>query len=113
MSSSKNITKEIISDFLKLRSDATLFHRESQTLEFKESYNHAGLAEYFRDFAAFANNKGGYLIFGIKDRPKRERVGMSEKSLSLFDAIDPEKDFCFFVRRFFNKNRLGNGHNFY
>ena len=35
---------------------AFLKHRDSQTLEFKEAFNFAGLAEYFHDFAAFANN---------------------------------------------------------
>lgn len=44
-----------------------LFHREGQELEFKEQFNLAGLADYFRDVAAFANNRGGYLIFGVKD----------------------------------------------
>lgn len=58
-----------IRQLLKVKSDGCLYHRESQTLEFKEAFNFAGLAEYFRDFAAFANNKGGWLIFGVKDRP--------------------------------------------
>lgn len=87
------ISIEAIKDLLRTREDGTLFHRESQTLEFKESYNLRGLAEYFRDFAAFANNKGGgYLIFGVKDRPKRELIGLSEKSRSLLDKTDPEKN---------------------
>lgn len=103
MSSSTYITKDIISELLKLRQDLVLYHRESQTLEFKESYNYSGLAEYFRDFAAFANNKGGYLIFGVKDKPKRERVGMSEKSFNLFDKIDPEKISGFLMEDFSTK----------
>lgn len=65
-----------IKNLLSLRKDGSLYHRESQTLEFKESFNFAGLSEYFRDFAAFANNKGGWLIFGVKDRPKRELIGL-------------------------------------
>ena len=48
-----------IKQLLKVKSDGCLYHRESQTLEFKEAFNFAGLAEYFRDFAAFANSKGG------------------------------------------------------
>lgn len=67
-----------------------LFRREGQTLEFKEQYNFAGLAEYFRDFAAFANNKGGYLIFGVTDAP-RVPTGLSPKSLDAFEKIDPER----------------------
>jgi len=68
----------------------TLFHREGQELEFKEQFNLAALADYFRDFAAFSNNRGGYLIFGIKDMP-RTREGLSEKSIELFEKVDPEK----------------------
>lgn len=49
------------------------------------------MAEYFRDFAAFANNKGGWLIFGVKDRPKRELIGLSDKSSDQLDKYDPEK----------------------
>lgn len=85
------ISIEVVSELLKLRDDGNLYHRESQTLEFKESFNFAGLAEYFRDFAAFANNKGGWLIFGVKDRPKRELIGLSEKASNQLDKFDPEK----------------------
>jgi len=47
--------------------DGRLFHSEGQELEFKEQFNLAGLADYFRDFAAFANNRGGLLVFGVQD----------------------------------------------
>jgi hypothetical protein len=67
-----------------------LYHREGQELEFKEQFNFAGLAEYFRDFAAFANNRGGYLIFGVKDSP-RTPTGLSKVSAEQFDKVDPEK----------------------
>lgn len=87
----KFISSEIISELLKLREDGNLYHRESQTLEFKESFNFAGLAEYFRDFAAFANNKGGWLIFGVKDKPKRELIGLNENAYNQLDKLDPEK----------------------
>ncbi len=67
-----------------------LFHREGQELEFKEQFNLAGLADYFKDFAAFANNRGGYLIFGVKDSP-RTPIGLNEAALAQFEKIDPEK----------------------
>lgn len=67
-----------------------LYHRENQELEFKEQFNLAGLADYFRDFAAFANNRGGYLIFGVKDSP-RIPTGLSDSTLEQFNKIDPEK----------------------
>jgi predicted HTH transcriptional regulator len=87
---SEKLNEIIVTELLKLKDDGNLFHRESQNLEFKESFNLAGLADYYRDFAAFANNKGGYLIFGVKDRPKRELVGLSEKATKQFDKLDPE-----------------------
>lgn len=76
-------------EFLKEKS-GRLHHRESQELEFKENFNFAGLAEYLRDFAAFANNRGGYLVFGVSDAPRMAK-GMSDSSADQFDKIDPEK----------------------
>ena len=77
-------------ELLRTKPDGRLFHREGQTIEFKEQFNLAGLADYFRDFAAFANNRGGTLIFGVTDSP-RSPSGMSTKSIEQFEKIDPEK----------------------
>lgn len=65
----ENTHKQDIEDILKTRPDGTLIRSESRTLEFKESFYFSWRAEYYRDFAAFANNKGGYLVYGIKDKP--------------------------------------------
>ena len=46
-----------VKEFLREK-DGRLHHRENQELEFKEQFNFSGLAEYLRDFAAFANNRG-------------------------------------------------------
>lgn len=81
--------KNRIIEMLKIKKQY-LYHREGQELEFKEQYNFSGLAGYFRDFAGFANNRGGYIIFGVKNSP-RIPVGLSQKSLDQFDKIDPEK----------------------
>ncbi|MCP8900373.1 ATP-binding protein [Gilvimarinus xylanilyticus] len=83
------IDQKEIEELVRLKG-TTLFHREGQELEFKEQFSLAGLADYFRDFAAFSNNRGGYLIHGIKDTP-RTRTGLSEKSIEQFEKIDPEK----------------------
>lgn len=64
-------------------------NREGVTLEFKESYNRRNMSQYFKTMASFANNKGGYIIFGVSDRP-RKLVGLSKKSLSQFDDIKVE-----------------------
>lgn len=79
-----------IQEVLRTKTSGHLFHREGQELEFKEQFNLSGLAEYFRDFAAFANNRGGYLIFGVTDKP-RVLAGLSESALAQFEKIDPEK----------------------
>lgn len=83
------IEENIIKEFLRLNGDY-LYHREGQELEFKEQFNLAGLADYFRDFAAFANNRGGYLLFGVKDSPRLPQ-GLNDKSIEQFRKIDPEK----------------------
>ena len=76
-----------------------LYHREGQELEFKEQFNLAGLADYFRDFAAFSNNRGGYLIFGVKDSP-RVPIGLTPSALDQFNKIDPEKITGFLLELF-------------
>ena len=81
--------ENIIKEFLKTKGKY-LYHREGQELEFKEQFNLAGLANYFHDFAAFANNRGGFIIFGVKDSP-RIPIGLNESSLEQFNKIDPEK----------------------
>jgi hypothetical protein len=63
--------------------------RESSTIEFKENYNHSGMADYFKTIASFANNKGGYIVFGVKDKP-RTIIGLTERSAKQFDEINVE-----------------------
>lgn len=83
-------TKEAISELLKLKADGSLYHREAKDLEFKESFNLAGMAEYLRDFAAFSNHEGGYLVFGITNSPRKLK-GLGEKAKAQFLSIDEEK----------------------
>ena len=44
--------------------------RERNDLEFKETFGLGSWAKYAKTMAAFANNCGGYIIFGIKDKPR-------------------------------------------
>ena len=67
-----------------------LIKREDKNHEFKEAYNNANMAMYLKTMAAFANNDGGYIIFGIKDSP-RLLLGLSEKSLQQFSELPTEK----------------------
>lgn len=84
------ISEDIIKELLKVKANKSLYHRESRDLEFKEQFNFAGLADYFRDFAGFANNIGGYIIFGVSNSP-RKLVGLGKSSINQFEKIDPEK----------------------
>jgi len=66
-----------------------IINREGTTIEFKESYNHGNMALYFKAMAAFANNQGGYILFGIGDRPRR-LIGLKDKSLTQFEELKVE-----------------------
>ena len=64
-----------------------LISRENTRLEFKENYNWNSHGDYFKTIAAFANRNGGYLIFGIKNKP-HEIAGMTNTN---FEAQDPAR----------------------
>ena len=93
------ITGAEVAEILRTRSNGRLFHREGQELEFKEQFNFGGLADYFRDFAAFSNNRGGSIVFGVKDAP-RTPEGMSASSLRQFEKIDPGRITGFLLETF-------------
>lgn len=44
--------------------------RESNTVEFKENFNKNSTAKYAKTMAAYSNNRGGYIVFGVKDAPR-------------------------------------------
>lgn len=77
-----------------LKADANdpnkLLARENSILEFKESYSYGNTATYLKAMASFANNKGGYIFFGIKDKP-RKLLGLNQNSLQHFDEMDIDK----------------------
>lgn len=64
-----------------------IISRESSWLEFKQSFNWRKCCKYGKSMAAFANNKGGYIVFGVKDLP-RELIGLQSND---FETIDEEK----------------------
>lgn len=45
--------------------------RESSKVEFKEAFNWSNAEKYSKTIASFANNQGGYLVFGVQDKPRR------------------------------------------
>lgn len=73
-----------------------LKQRESSTIEFKESFNFNNMPKYSKTMTAFANNKGGYILFGIKDSP-RKLMGIDK---DIFDNIKQEKMSAFLIDHF-------------
>lgn len=67
--------------------NGTLKSRESNTVEFKESFNKANTAKYAKTMAAYSNNRGGYIIFGVKDNP-RSIVGLKNSN---FENLNQEQ----------------------
>lgn len=64
-----------------------LISRESSWLEFKESFNFQNLWKYIRSAAAFANAKGGYIIYGVANSPHK-LIGLRDQR---FNDLDPER----------------------
>lgn len=63
---------------------------EGITVEYKESFGWRSLSEYLKAMAAFANRDGGYIIFGIKDKP-HELLGLKDSALERFENIDNQE----------------------
>ena len=61
--------------------------RESNTVEFKESFNKGNTAKYAKTMAAYSNNRGGYIIFGVVDNPRIVK-GLSNNN---FDNLNQEQ----------------------
>src|ERR1035441_7266905 len=74
---------------LQLRPGTTdlLRNRENSQLEFKETFNLGSRAKYGRSLAAFANTRGGYIVFGVTNEPRRLK-GVNSVN---FDSCDPSK----------------------
>jgi hypothetical protein len=67
--------------------DERLSSRESGRLEFKESFHLGSADDYAKTMAAFANASGGYLVYGVQDKP-RTLIGLKSDA---FDSLDPAK----------------------
>ena len=64
-----------------------LASRENSRLEYKQSFNWGSRAAYAKTMAAFANNAGGFIVFGVKNSP-HELAGLTSDR---FDRIDPAR----------------------
>lgn len=80
--------EEIVRKVLSSRNTAgKVKSRESSTVEFKESFSKNSTAKYAKTMAAYSNNRGGYLIFGVKDNP-RTIVGLKNDN---FENLNQEQ----------------------
>lgn len=64
-----------------------LISRESGWLEFKEAFVFLNIGKYIRTAAAFANAKGGYIVYGVANLPHK-LIGLKDDR---FDKLDPAK----------------------
>jgi hypothetical protein len=90
-----------------------ILSRESSVLEFKESFNWGSKDRYAKIAAAFANNRGGSIIFGVKNDP-RELSGLQSENFNNIDeaiisqyfssVLSPEIEFSKLLFRIRNKN---------
>ncbi|MBI4232496.1 ATP-binding protein [Candidatus Peregrinibacteria bacterium] len=80
---------QVLANLLKIRQGTPdlLSNRESSQLEFKTSFDLASGPHYARSMAGFANNEGGFLVFGVQNAP-RKVTGISRER---FEAVDPVK----------------------
>ena len=88
--------KKILNILRKKDKAGNIIARESEKVEFKKNFNFLNIAEYSRDMAAFANNVGGYILFGIKDSP-RKLVGINHNK---FNEVSQEKITSFLLEYF-------------
>ena len=76
-----------LASILKLKSGSTniLNNRESSRLEFKRAF-HMDWGNYAKSIAAFAYTSGGFIVFGVENRPHK-LVGVTSK----IDSFEPAK----------------------
>lgn len=72
--------QEVMKILSRRTSNGKLRSRESNTVEFKKAFNMGSAAAYAKTMAAFANNTGGYIVFGIEDSP-RSILGLTNNNL--------------------------------
>ena len=86
----KVIGDEIIKKILKYdKTTKIVKSHESKTIEFKENFIFNSKKDYFKAMSAFANTSGGYIIFGVKDRP-RVLVGLEDERFDDFNNMKLE-----------------------
>lgn len=80
-------TQEALNSIFKIspKDPTRLNSREGYRLEFKKAFNWAGRASYARTFLAFANTRGGFMVFGVNPKP-HTMVGLLNRR---FEDMEP------------------------
>lgn len=83
------MNEDFLRDLIKTDENGRILKRESKTLEFKESFNMNAIrnGDLSKSIAAFANTRGGVIIFGVTDSPRKAKGLMNTN----FDDIQEEK----------------------
>ena len=85
------LTKKLVDElFQNVNTDKCFEITESYCIEFKKNFNVANINEYIRTFSGLANNKGGYVIFGV-DPDTKTIAGLTQPAIDMFPKIDEEK----------------------
>lgn len=83
----ERFTEEILNNIFKWNTDGEVIPYESFFIEYKLSFNLANIEKYIKWMSGLANNKGGYIIFGINDETKK-LIGLDVASIEMFKKID-------------------------
>lgn len=80
--------EQVLEQLLQLQpgTEKTLKSRENTQLEYKETFHLRSLPKYVRTMIGFANARGGFIVFGVKDSP-RQLCGVNLE----FEKFDAEK----------------------
>ncbi len=70
-----------------INSKGHIRQRESSDLEFKENFHRENIPFYLRSLVGMANNKGGQIVFGVKDSPHIP-VGLKNDKFQTCDPAD-------------------------
>jgi hypothetical protein len=92
MDDNRPFSQETLNEIFKIspHKPDRVISRECGWLEFKESFGWNSLPKYMKTFAAFANVKGGYVVFGIANKPHILK-GLKGNNLLAFEELEPEK----------------------
>ena len=82
----EGINMEITASLKEMLDNLKLQH-ENVELEFKTSEDRLP-KEFWPTYSAFANTRGGYIILGVKEKPKFEIIGINNPERIITDIFN-------------------------